>query len=441
MRTDTRHEDSSGDARSGARGTLAVLLAINALNFYDRQVLAAVAEPLRREWRLGDGQLGALATAFTLLYAVAGLPFGRLADTGNRVRMLAGGCFGWSLLTALSGAASGFWGLFALRLGVGVGEASCAPAANSLIGDLVPRQRRARALSVFMLGLPLGLAASYVVSGAVAQAYGWRAAFLVAGLPGLLVAALALRIQEPPRAPRPPAGVSPARGALGLVAIPSFAWLIVSGALHNFNMYAISSFLSPLLMRYHGRDVAEAGLLSTLVYGGAGALGLYGGGFLSDRLAARSRDGRFRLMAWAILASVPLSLLALQRPRGDALAFTALLALAVMAMYVYYGSVYAAVQDVVPAAARGTALALYFFAMYVLGASLGPYLTGRLSDRLAARAAAAAGSASLEAFRADGLHGALHVVPALGLLLALVLFAAARSAPADAARLEARGEA
>lgn len=400
-------------------------------------MLSAVAEEVRKEWELKDAELGALQTAFTLLYAFVGLPFGRLADTRSRKRILAAGCFVWSLLTALSGAARGFWELFALRLGVGVGEASCAPAANSLIGDLVPPERRARALSIFMLGLPLGLALSYVVSGAIAQSQGWRAAFYVAGIPGLLVSLLALGIEEPARSP----SVRDSSGAaayLQLLAIPTLVWIIASGALHNFNMYAISSFLSPLLMRYHGLEVREAGLWSTLVYGIAGGAGLYLGGFLSDRWAARRRDGRLLLIAWAIMGSIPLALAALQRPRGDALGFALLMSLAVLAMYVYYGSIYAALQDVVPKAQRGTALALYFFAMYVLGASLGPFLTGFLSDRLTQSAAQAAGSAGLEPFRAEGLRGALYVVPCLAVLLAGTLFAAARTAERDAERAAPR---
>jgi len=400
-------------------------------------VLSAVAEPLRKEWRLSDAELGALQTAFTLLYAFVGLPFGRLADTRSRTRILAAGCFVWSLLTALSGAARGFWALFALRLGVGIGEASCAPAANSLIGDLVPAERRARALSLFMLGLPLGIALSYVVSGQVAQSHGWRAAFYVAGIPGLLVALLALGIEEPERA----TSVRDSSGAaayLQLLAIPTLAWIIASGALHNFNMYAISSFLSPLLMRYHGLEVRQAGLASTLVYGVAGGVGLYLGGFLSDRWAKRRRAGRLLLIAWASAGSIPLVIAALQRPRGDALGFGILMSLAVLAMYVYYGSIYAALQDVVPRAQRGSALALYFFAMYVLGASLGPFLTGLLSDRLTLRAAQAASSSSLEQFRADGLHGALYVVPFLAVLLTGTLFAAARTAQEDAQRAAER---
>ncbi len=179
--------------------TLFVLFLLNALNFFDRSILGAIVEPLRREWSLSDAQVGWIGTAFTLLYAVVGLPLGRLADRAVRTRLLGAGALLWSAMTALSGLATSFASLFASRLGVGVGEAVCAPAAASLIGDLFPSERRGRATAVFMLGLPIGLGLSYAVGGAVAQAWGWRAAFFVAGLPGLAVAALCLALPEPPR--------------------------------------------------------------------------------------------------------------------------------------------------------------------------------------------------------------------------------------------------
>src|SRR5882724_2194601 len=138
--------------------TLCVLLGINTMNFFDRQILPAVQEKIRKDWRLSDSELGWLGTAFILLYAVVGLPLGRLADVWRRKWILAVGVGLWSLLTAASGFAWSFWSLFVLRLGVGVGEASCAPTATSLIGDLVPARWRARAMSLFMVGLPGGLA-------------------------------------------------------------------------------------------------------------------------------------------------------------------------------------------------------------------------------------------------------------------------------------------
>src|SRR5918997_6587944 len=176
-----------------------VLFLINPLNFFDRQIIGAVGEPIRREFGLNDSALGALNTAFTLLYAFVGLPLGRLADRYGRKWILSSGVFVWSLMTVASGFARNFWQLFVFRLGVGVGEASCAPAATSLIGDLFPARGRAKALSVFMLGLPVGIALSFAVSGTVARSYGWRTAFYVAGLPGLLCAVAALFIREPRR--------------------------------------------------------------------------------------------------------------------------------------------------------------------------------------------------------------------------------------------------
>src|SRR5436190_7369606 len=177
--------------------TLGVLLAINTMNFFDRQILPAVQEKIKDQWKLSDTELGWLGTAFILLYAVVGLPLGRLADVWRRKWILAIGVGVWSLLTLGSGLAWSFWSLFLLRLGVGVGEASCAPAASSLIGDLVPAEKRARAMALFMIGLPLGLALSFVVSATVAQHYSWQNAFFVAGVPGLALAVAALFIADP----------------------------------------------------------------------------------------------------------------------------------------------------------------------------------------------------------------------------------------------------
>jgi predicted MFS family arabinose efflux permease len=435
-------------AMPGGRKTgyaLAVLFAINAVNFYDRQILGALGEPIRREWRLSDGALGALATAFTLLYAVAGVPLGRLSDRKARTHILSAGVFVWSLLTGLCGLARGFWELFALRLGVGLGEAACAPAATSLIGDLFPAQRRGRALAVFMLGLPFGIAASYGVSSSVAQTWGWRSAFYLAALPGFACAAAALFIAEPRRAPpadvdatRAPGTVSPYRRVLR---IPTMWWLIVSGALHNFTTYAISSFLSPYLMRVHGASLREAGFVSMLVYGVGGGIGLLLGGVASDAAVRRRADGRALVAAAAILGSGPLLFLALGRTRGDTAGFALAAGAACILLYVYYPAVYSAIQDVVEPGLRGTAMALYLMVLYVLGASLGPIGTGLLSDRFTARAARAAGVAArtpqaLEPFRAAGLQAAMEILPFFALVLALVLFAASRTTPRDRARLD-----
>jgi MFS family permease len=420
-----------------------VLFGINLMNFYDRQILAAVTEPVRKEWALNDSALGWLGTAFTLFYAAVGVPLGRLTDCWIRNRILSIGVTLWSVLTAASGFAWNYGALFITRLGVGVGEASCAPAANSLIGDLFPPHQRARALSAFMMGLPVGLFLSYWLSGRIAHAYGWRSAFYLACVPGVILGILALRIHEPQR------GAAESTQDAGgrregspyrlLLSIPTMWWIIASGALHNFNMYAINSFLTAFLSRYHHLNLKEATFISAVVLGGVGVLGLLAGGWAADYFGRVRSEGRLLVASVAVLAATPCIYLALQQPPGAVLVFMFWMGIGSMLMFVYYSGVYAAIQDVVEPALRGTAMALYFFAMYVLGASLGPLGTGMLSDYFAHQAMRAAGATIMtEPFKATGLHDAMYLIPLLSLVLAAVLFAAARTVTADIKRSRLR---
>jgi MFS family permease len=424
---------------------LSLLFAINAMNFFDRQILGAVTEPIRKEWGLSDTAMGTLGTAFTLIYAAVGLPFGRLTDRTRRTRILAGGVFVWSLLTAASGIARNYWQLFAYRLGVGVGEATCAPAATSLIGDLYPATKRAKALSIFMLGLPIGIALSFAVSGSIAHEYGWRPAFYVAGIPGLLCAIGALFMREPERGATETHSIGSRKREgspyLLVLSIPTMWWLILSGALHNFNMYAIGSFLSPFLQRYHNVDIREAGFIAMVVYGLSGVPGLLLGGIAGDAIMKRQPNGRLLVGALFLLASVPFIFFALGRAGGDTAGFMVLMGVGVGVMYAYYSTVYSTIQDVIEPSLRGTAMALYFFAMYVLGASLGPVGTGLASDYFTESAARAAGvieitRQSLEPYRAEGLHSAMYIIPALGAILTLVLFAGSRTVTKDMEKLQ-----
>lgn len=422
-----------------------VLFAINAINFFDRQILGAVGEPIRKEFGLSDASLGALGTAFTLLYAFVGIPFGRLADKHRRKGILAAGVFVWSLMTAASGIAVSFWQIFLLRLGVGVGEASCAPAATSLIGDLFPAGKRAKALSIFMLGLPVGVALSFAVSGVVARQYGWRAAFLVAGIPGILCAIAVLFIKEPPRGATETHNIGTQKREGSpyklVLSSPTMLWLIISGALHNFNMYAIGAFITPFLMRYHGADIQTANFVSMIIYGLLGAPGLLLGGFIGDAAMRRRKDGRMLVGTFAILASVPFILLALNRPNGDFTGFLILMGVGCALMYFYYSTVYSTIQDVIEPGLRGTAMSIYFLAMYLLGASLGPYIIGLISDYFTQQAAQNAGltdftQASLESFRAAGLHSAMYIIPVLSVLLTFVMFAASRTVTREIEKLQ-----
>jgi MFS family permease len=404
---------------------LAVLFLVNVLNFYDRQALGAVIEPLRWEFHLTDARLGALTTIFTVLYAVAGLPLGRLADTWSRRRLLAIGVTLWAGLTGMGGLAASYAMLLATRLGVGIGEAVCAPAAVSWIGDLVPADRRARAMAGFMMAVPVGGMLSFAIGGPVAQAYGWRVALALAALPAVALIPAVLWLKEPARAASG-AGPCPAQ-ALSLLKIPALWWIAASGAIANFVLYTFSTFLPAFLTRFHGLSVGRAGLWTGIGSGTAGILGCIAAGAYGDRIIRARHNGRLLLAAGAALGAAPLAWAAIRLPAGSAAAAMAFIMPAYGLLQMYYGLTYAAIQDIVPASLRGTAMAGYFMAMYLCGASFGPLATGGLSDHFA-REAAGAGAVT-EAARAIGLHQAMYVIPALAVALAATLWAGARAMP------------
>ena len=452
---------------TGSAYALTVLFLINLMNFFDRQIIGGVGEGIRREWALSDTALGLLGTVFTLLYAVVGLPLGRLSDRKPRRMILAGGVFVWSLLTAVSGLARSFSQLIIARLGVGVGEATCSPASTSLIGDLFPSTMRARAVALWMLGLPLGLGLANGAGGWILQNWGWRNAFYVAAIPGLFCALAALMMHEPARGMKETHAVGerrrPGNPYMLVLSIPTMLWVILSGALHNFNMYALGAFVSPFLVRFHHMTFVNAGWVAACVYGFTGVFGLTIGGALADRLYSKRVDGRLIVGTAAIVICAPLMLLGLGRPGGDVVGFALLMGTGVGVMFAYYSTVYSTIHDVVEPSLRGTAMALYFFAMYVLGASLGPVGTGLASDYFTFQKASAAGAVepmafgalmmaelrslvgeskgfnlkALEPFRAEGLHTAIYIVPILAAVLAVVLFAASRTVKKDVEKLQA----
>jgi MFS family permease len=423
-------------SRARAHFTLVILFAINLLNFYDRYIFGALAEPIRKEWSLSDSQVGWLATAFTLLYAVVGVPLGRLSDRWKRPQILGWGVAVWSILTAASGLAWNFGSMFAARLGVGVGEAACAPAANSLIGDLYPAARRACALAFFMLGLPLGGFLGTFVSGQLASAFGWRTAFYIAGVPGLMLAVFAMHVFDPPRGA---AENSPSAGRAveespywAVLRIPTMRWIIVTGALFNFNMYAVATFLPAYLSRYHALDLKQSNTIAATLMGVSGVLGLLLGGWAGDRVARVRGNGRLLICAVSALIMSVFAYLALNQAPGKVLPFVVLMGIGSTIGYVYYAGVYATIQDLVPPSLRGTGMALYFFVMYLLGGSFGPVLTGKLSDYFARHAMTVAAATTLnENLRALGLHRAMYVIPVCSALLSVVLLLATRTVSAD----------
>jgi predicted MFS family arabinose efflux permease len=419
--------------------SVVVLFAINILNFYDRHVPGALVEPMRKEFHLSDTQIGLLGSAFIWIYAIIGVPLGRIADSASRKKLLAWGVVIWTALTASAGFATTYTVLLFSRVGVGVGEAACAPTATSWLGDLFPPDKRSRVLALFMLGVPVGGALGYFFSGPLAQAYGWRAAMVFAAVPALLLVPALLMLHEPRRgaselhlAPLAPDSM------WNVLRIPTLWWIIASGALLNFNAYAFATFLPAFLSRVHGLSLAKSGMATGVLYLIGGVTGGTLAGFLGDSIVHRRKDGRMFCASVLALTAIPFACIGILQPAGSLYLAMTFLALTYASLTTYYGLVYSAIQDIVPPNQRASAMAIYFMAMYMCGASFGPLLTGKLSDVLAHRAAALAGSGSVtEAFRATGLQQAMLIIPVLSTALGFVLYAGSRTIAADIAKREA----
>jgi predicted MFS family arabinose efflux permease len=418
--------------------SVVVLFAINILNFYDRHVPGALVEPMRKEFHLSDTQIGLLGSAFIWIYAIVGVPLGRIADSASRKKLLAWGVVIWTALTASAGLATTYRVLLFSRVGVGVGEAACAPTATSWLGDLFPPAKRSRVLALFMLGVPVGGALGYFFSGPLAQAYGWRAAMVFAAVPALLLVPALLMLDEPQRGasePHPAPLVS--ASMWNVLRIPTLWWIIASGALLNFNAYAFATFLPAFLSRVHGLSLARSGIATGIVYLAGGVSGGLVAGFLGDSIVHRRKDGRLLYAAILALVAIPFACVGILQPAGALYMAMVFLALTYASLTTYYGLVYSAIQDIVAPNQRGSAMAIYFMAMYMCGASFGPLLTGRLSDVLAHRAAALAGSPTVtETFRAIGLQQAMLIIPVLCTALAFVLYMGSRTIRADIAKRE-----
>ena len=421
------------EKNNGARSALAVLVAINILNFYDRNALGALTEPIRREFHLSDTQVGLLGSVFTWLYAVVGLPIGNYADRSSRKRVLAVGIIVWSALTGMASLATSYAILLASRLGFAVGEAAVAPTATSWIGDLFPASRRATPLALFMTGVPLGGAFAYFFSGPLAQAFGWRMAMVAAAAPAMLLIPLLLLLKEPKRGASEAGHEHAEKGmkAIRAVArIPTLWWIIASGATLNFNMYALGTFMPAFLSRIHHVTLAQSGVDTGIIYAAGGIGGTLLAIRMGDRVFRQRRNGRLLWAAGITALAAPTAYLSIVSV--DLVPAIVFMSLSYGALCTYYGLVYSAIQDIVAPAMRATAMAIYFMAMYLCGAGFGPLLTGRVSDIMARRAADAAGSTVItDAFKAVGLQQAMLMMPVFSILLGLVLYLGSRTIERD----------
>lgn len=431
---------------SSAKWILGLLFAGNLLNFYDRALPSVVLEQIKLDFGLDDTQVGILASAFVLVAAVAGVPLGRLADRIPRRTVAGWGLMVWSLFTAMGGAFSSFWVFFASRVGVGVGEASYSPATGSLIADLYPSERRSRATALFTLGFPIGTLLAFFTAGALAQAFGtWRAPFLIAAVPGIIIAVLVLRIREPRRGATDALATASDATASGgrarrasitdLLHVRSLYGLTLAFAGYNFAAYAIGTFITPVLQRYYGLGLVSAASTSGVIIGLAGLVGLVVGGRLLDRARARSTGARDKTSATCLALAAVFSLVGLSAGRGSLWQLVLFLSLGYLLSIVYLASSVPATADVVAPEQRSTAIGIIFAVGYLIGGAGGPICVGLMSDALAG----SAGALSAEAASAQGLRTALSLLVPIAFAVAAVgMLIAARFTTTDRAAMLAR---
>lgn len=364
--------------------SLVLLLVIYIVNNVDRQIMNVLVEPVKRDLGLSDGQIGWLiGGSFALFYTVAGFPIARLADRGNRRNIIAVALVVWSAMTVVCGLARTFPQLLVARIGVGVGEAGCTPPAHSMLSDTFPLAKRATAISIYGLGVPIGMLIGLAFGGYLADEVGWQAAFMVVGAPGLLLAGVAYwTLDEPTR------GAFDARGdrALEPVAeswrfmarLPSIRHMLAAAALQTLYLAGVAAFHSSYLVRVHGLSVAQSGLWLGLIAGFAGGFAVYSSGVLADRLGRIDLRWHWWVPALGNLISLPFSILAYTA--DDATSAITWLAVSTLGSHQYSALTHAVLQGLVKPRMRATMSATALFAMNAVGFGIGPVVVGELSD-------------------------------------------------------------
>lgn len=370
------------------RYVLFVLMMVYALNFVDRQILVILQESIKADMALSDTQLGLLTGfAFAIFYVSVGIPIARWADVGNRKNIISLAIAVWSGMTALSGLTQNFWQLLLARIGVGVGEAGGSPPAHSIISDYYPAEQRGTAISIYSIGLYLGILLGFIVGGWVNQQYGWRVAFFVVGLPGFLVALVVkLTIIEPIRG-RNDGKIkhqvekgSFRQSIATLFKLKSFGFYAVGASLVAFVQYGVGNFLPSFLIRTHQLGYMEVGVTLAVITGIGGAIGTFCGGYMADKFGVKDKRWYLWAAAFPALLSLPFILIALSS--SDLNTARICLFLGTLFLSFYFAPIVAITHSLVLPQMRAMGSAVLFFIINLIGLGLGPLFVGVASDLL-----------------------------------------------------------
>ena len=407
---------------------LGLLTVVYTFNFIDRQLLAILQESIKADLLLSDTQLGLLTGfAFAVFYVTAGIPIARWADNSNRRNIVALAIGTWSFMTAISGYVQNYTQLLLARIGVGVGEAGGSPPAHSMISDIFPPDRRAGALSFYSMGVNIGVLFGFLVGGWLNEYFGWRTAFLVVGIPGILIALLVrFTLADPIRGLADqravPERAEPLGGVLRLLLNRrSFIHMSMGAAMNAFAVYSMNSWTASYLIRSYNMTSGEVGTWLALILGLGGAIGLLGGGLLAERLAPKD-------VRWYMWVPTVAAIIATPFFIGSYLADSAATALICFVVpgflaTVYLGNTLAMVHGLVGLRMRALASAILLFVLNLIGLGLGPWSVGLLSDYLEPQF-------GVESLR----HAMLYLIPAASIWSALHFWRASYALQADLAR-------
>ncbi len=413
------------------RFVLVMLTIVYAFNFIDRQILVILQEPIKAEMGLSDTQLGLLSGfTFAVIYVTAGIPIAYWADRGNRRNIVSLALAVWSGMTAISGFAQNYLQLLLARLGVGLGEAGGSPPAHSMISDYFPPEQRASALSFYSSGIYIGIIFGFLFGGVIAEAFGWRAAFLVVGIPGVLFAlVLRLTVREPLRGrgdSAQSAGDKPTftETLAFLKELRSFRYLALGCAFTAFTSYGNGNFFPSFLIRNHGLSLSEVGMLLALVSGVCGAIGTFLGGYLGDRYGTQDKRWYLWIPLLGVTASLPPYLYVLLTDNTSLAMFA--LVIASLTNTLYLGPCIALSHALVPPAMRALTSAVLLFVLNMIGLGMGPFFTGLSSDLLQ------------PVFQENNLRYAMVITTMMKLVSAAMFFLAARHLLEDLSRQDRR---
>ena len=369
---------------------LSVLTLINLLNYLDRYLVSGIVPDLKAPpLGLSDSQIGLLTTAFMIVYMVAAPIFGTLGDRGSRTRPIAFGVFLWSIATIVSGFATTYAHLLGARAIVGIGEAAYVSIAPALLADSFSRAQRGRVLSVFNMAIPVGAALGYIVGGLMSHHFNWRAAFFVAGAPGLLLAALVLRVKDPPRGAQDESEegdrastAQPARGAIAvyvdLLKRAPYLLVVLGYAAYTFALGGLAVWMPNFLERVHNIPAVQATTSFGAIVVVTGFLGTFIGGWVGDYWQKSSRQAYLWMSGWVTLAAAPLTFIALTAASSSV--YYPAIIVAELLLFMSTGPINSAIANLVSPGERASAFALSMFVIHLLGDVPSPTLIGWLSD-------------------------------------------------------------